>query len=113
MAAVVGHCYPVWSGFKGGKGVAVSVGQSLMTFPAYFPVDLAVAVLTSTRRWKQRAFASTAVASVGWVAAACLWWRRRWPNAWGPHPTAGLPAAAAATSGVIMWRFASAGRHAR
>src|ERR1700687_3292423 len=46
-AAVVGHCFPVWTGFRGGKGVAASVGQCLMTFPAYFPIDLAVAGLTS------------------------------------------------------------------
>ena len=33
-AAVVGHCYPVWNGFRGGKGVAPSVGQCVATFPA-------------------------------------------------------------------------------
>jgi glycerol-3-phosphate acyltransferase PlsY len=26
IAAVVGHMYPVWLGFKGGKGVATSLG---------------------------------------------------------------------------------------
>ena len=26
FAAVVGHCYPVWHGFRGGKGAATSVG---------------------------------------------------------------------------------------
>lgn len=28
-AAVVGHCFPVWLGFKGGKGVATLMGVSL------------------------------------------------------------------------------------
>ena len=26
LAAVVGHCYPIWFGFKGGKGAATAVG---------------------------------------------------------------------------------------
>jgi glycerol-3-phosphate acyltransferase PlsY len=106
-AAVVGHCFPVWSGFRGGKGVATSVGQCLVTFPAYFPVDLAVAGLASSRRWRSRAFATTAVASLGWCAGALAWWRRGWSNAWGPSPSVMLPCAAAASSAVILYRFAT------
>jgi acyl phosphate:glycerol-3-phosphate acyltransferase len=113
-AAVVGHCYPVWNGFRGGKGVAASAGQCLATFPAYTPVDLAVAAVTaSSPRWRDRAFAATAAASACWVAAGVVWWRRGWPNAWGPRPTAALPAAAAASSTVVLWRFATAARAAR
>ena len=108
-AAVVGHCFPVWNGFRGGKGVATSVGQCLMTFPAYTGIDLGVAALTAASpRWKQRTFAATVVASVCWVAGGLLWWRRQWPNAWGPPPTAALPAAAAASSAVILYKFAAA-----
>jgi len=29
MAALVGHCFPVWLNFKGGKGVAVFIGSML------------------------------------------------------------------------------------
>ncbi|MGV8830720.1 MAG: glycerol-3-phosphate 1-O-acyltransferase PlsY [Devosia sp.] len=29
MAAMVGHCFPVWLNFKGGKGVAVFIGSLL------------------------------------------------------------------------------------
>jgi len=26
LAAVVGHCYPAWHHFKGGKGAATAIG---------------------------------------------------------------------------------------
>ena len=101
-----GHCYPVWTGFRGGKGVAASVGQCLATFPAYFPVDAAVAVITvAMPRWKQRAFAATIASSVCWVLGGVLWWRRGWFNLWGPRPSAALPIASALSSAVIARRF--------
>lgn len=37
VAAVIGHCYPLWTRFHGGKGVATSFGQCVYTFPAYNP----------------------------------------------------------------------------
>lgn len=104
-AAVVGHCFPVWNGFRGGKGVGCSVGQCLATFPAYFPLDVGVAALTAAGPWHRRAFAGTAAASITWVAAALVWWRRRWPNLWGPPPGPGLALAAAASSAVVAQRF--------
>jgi glycerol-3-phosphate acyltransferase PlsY len=108
-ASVAGHCYPVWTGFRGGKGVATSVGQCLATFPAYFPIDVTVAVGTVVLPgWKQRAFAATLVSSVCWVAGGLLWWRRGWRNAWGPSPTSLLPLAAAGTSAMIAHRFIAA-----
>ncbi|HUP69613.1 MAG TPA: glycerol-3-phosphate acyltransferase [Acidimicrobiales bacterium] len=117
-AAVIGHCFPVWSRFRGGKGVAVSLGQCAATFPPYVPVDLAVAWAAAAKRWPASRFSSptlaaTVIASTVWVMASVLSWRRRWPNAWGPPPTALLPAAAAASSGVILSRFAAAARAAQ
>lgn len=32
-AAIIGHCYPVWFGFMGGKGAATSVGAILALSP--------------------------------------------------------------------------------
>jgi len=109
VAAVVGHCWPVWNGFRGGKGVATSVGQCLVTFPAWSVADLGVAAVTAASpRWKQRAFAATVTSSIAWVLASVLWWRKRLPNGWGPEPTASLPLAAAASSAVILQRFLAA-----
>jgi glycerol-3-phosphate acyltransferase PlsY len=33
FAAVVGHCYPIWYGFRGGKGAATAVGALLVIEP--------------------------------------------------------------------------------
>jgi glycerol-3-phosphate acyltransferase PlsY len=33
MAAIIGHCYPLWHGFKGGKGAATAVGVMLVIEP--------------------------------------------------------------------------------
>jgi len=105
-AAVVGHCLPVWNGFRGGKGVAVSLGQCTATFPAYLPIDLGVA--WAVGRWKGRTFPGTLAASTTWVLAGVLWWRKGWPNAWGPPPSAALPISAAVSSAVIAYKFLTA-----
>ena len=105
-AAVIGHCFPVWNGFRGGKGVAVSLGQCTATFPAYLPVDLGVA--WAVGKWKGRTFPGTVAASSTWVAASVLWWRKDWPNGWGPQPTAALPISAAVSTGVILYKFLTA-----
>ena len=35
LAAVIGHCYPVWLGFKGGKGVATAIATiAMLSWPA-------------------------------------------------------------------------------
>ena len=105
-AAVAGHCYPATKGFRGGKGVATSVGQCAATFPAYFLPDLALAAVTGAAPWwKQRAHMATTISALMWTGAATVWWRRGWSNLWGPTPTAALPVAAATTSAMMLQRF--------
>ena len=108
-AAVVGHCFPAWSGFRGGKGVATSAGTTFVCFPAYVPIDIglvAVSWLASRHAGK-----ATAGASAAFVLAAFAWYRFRLPNAWGTGPTAGLPLYAVATAAIIGYKFLSAPRH--
>jgi glycerol-3-phosphate acyltransferase PlsY len=33
FAAVLGHCFPVWHGFRGGKGAATAVGALIVIEP--------------------------------------------------------------------------------
>jgi glycerol-3-phosphate acyltransferase PlsY len=107
VAAVAGHCYPVWNGFRGGKGVATSFGQCLYTFPAAAPLDLAVAIgVARTSGLRRPGLASTAISAGVWLMASFVWWRRRLPNSWGPPPTIALPLANAATVLIIGSRFA-------
>ena len=51
LAAVVGHCYPVWLKFQGGKGVATGLGAFVVIAPvsALAAVGLWVIVLVASR----------------------------------------------------------------
>jgi glycerol-3-phosphate acyltransferase PlsY len=61
LAAFIGHCYPVWLKFRGGKGVATLLGVAL----AAVPVAGVVALLA----WAAAA-AATRYSSVGGMTAA-------------------------------------------
>jgi len=51
MAAVIGHMYPIWAGFKGGKGVNTTAGVLLALTPGVMLLTLGVfaMVLISSR----------------------------------------------------------------
>lgn len=105
--AVVGHCYPVWNGFRGGKGVATSAGQCLATFPASVPITVAGAAFGASTGGDRRAATTTAASCLVWIVTALVWWRKRWPNLWGPRATVALPIAALVSSAVVLGRFAA------
>lgn len=61
LAALLGHCYPVWLGFRGGKAVATFLGVLLALA---WPVGIASALT-----WLVATFA-TRISSMGGLAAA-------------------------------------------
>lgn len=61
LAAIVGHIYPVWSGFRGGKGVAASAGVFAVLAPLATAIAIAVFVATT---------AATRFISAGSIAGA-------------------------------------------
>ncbi|QSB44176.1 glycerol-3-phosphate 1-O-acyltransferase [Altererythrobacter sp. FM1] len=71
VAAVLGHCFPVWLGFRGGKGVATNAGVS---FGLGWPIGLAYALvwlgMLGVLRISSVAGMSAVVAAV--IAAALL-----------------------------------------
>lgn len=67
-AALIGHCYPVWLGFKGGKGVATFFGG---LFALVWPVGLLAAVLwLATAVITRLSSLGALVACVGCAAAS-------------------------------------------
>jgi len=61
VAAVVGHMYPVWAGFKGGKGVNTTAGVLLAITPMVMVITLGVffAVLVLSRYVSVASLAAT------------------------------------------------------
>jgi glycerol-3-phosphate acyltransferase PlsY len=47
LAALIGHCFPIWLRFKGGKGVATALGVFLVICPMAAVCDLALFTLVA------------------------------------------------------------------
>jgi acyl phosphate:glycerol-3-phosphate acyltransferase len=107
-AAIAGHIFPVWSRFRGGKGVATSAGACLAAFPAYFPIDMAVAGASALK--SRRADIGTQVACIIWIVSTVIWWTADLPNLWGPDPSVGLFLFALIGSAMILYKFRAAAR---
>jgi glycerol-3-phosphate acyltransferase PlsY len=107
-AAIAGHIWPVWTHFRGGKGVAAAGGAVLGVFPAFFPWN--ILVLASGVGIFRRSRPAMLLGMAAWVVAAVLWTAFDWPNAWGPDPSGGLIAFSALGAGMVVLKFALADR---
>jgi glycerol-3-phosphate acyltransferase PlsY len=92
VAAVVGHCFPVWLGFRGGKGVATLIGG----YAVVAPLALAVTAVV----WLATCVVTRIIAVASLVAAAAL------PVAvyFAGRPNAPVVFSAVVTSLVVIWR---------
>jgi acyl phosphate:glycerol-3-phosphate acyltransferase len=93
FAAVVGHIYPVWLKFKGGKGVATACGAFSVLTPLAVPPSLVVFLITvwwtkyislgsllATIALPSIAYATGASATIiaaAWMTAALIVFRHR------------------------------------
>jgi glycerol-3-phosphate acyltransferase PlsY len=73
--AFIGHCFPVWLGFKGGKGVATFFG---VLFAGVWPLGVLagvtwLAVATMFRYSSLAALCAAAVAPIGALVAGFSW----------------------------------------
>lgn len=76
LAAVVGHCFPVWHGFKGGKGVAAAGGMAAWLEPWALLILLGVFVVVVALT--RKASLGSLLAALGLVPALALFGHRGW-----------------------------------
>lgn len=69
MFALIGHIYPVFANFKGGKAVATSAGIILFYSPILF-ITLFIIFVVSLKIWKMVSLSSTIIS----VAAVFIVW---------------------------------------
>ena len=91
LAAIVGHIYPVWLRFKGGKGVATACGVFSVLTPA--ALGPAMALFVATVWFSRYVSLGSVVASVALA-----------PAAYAMHAPAASVACAAAAAMVVVFR---------
>jgi glycerol-3-phosphate acyltransferase PlsY len=91
LAAIVGHIYPVWIGFRGGKGVATACGVFVVLAPVAATAALVSFVVCV---WKTR------YVSLGSVVASAI----VPPLAWASGEPLAVWAAGIAATGLIVFR---------
>ncbi|HEX8473930.1 MAG TPA: glycerol-3-phosphate 1-O-acyltransferase PlsY [Pyrinomonadaceae bacterium] len=78
VAVVVGHVFPVWLGFRGGKGVATGLGVFLYLAPLAVASALLIFVLIV---WKTRYVSLGSIVAAALLPLAVWIWNSRTPEA--------------------------------
>ena len=90
-AALIGHCYPVWLKFRGGKGVATFFGGMFVGPPLLIPVAIVTWIgIAALFRYSSLAALTTAL-----VVLVVAWWL--YPQPWVIGPLLVMVA-------IIFWR---------
>jgi acyl phosphate:glycerol-3-phosphate acyltransferase len=72
VGALIGHCFPVWLKFKGGKGVATALGVFLVLAPMAALAALLVFIVVSVT-WRYVSLGSVAAAAAMPLLMYFLW----------------------------------------
>lgn len=72
VAALVGHCFPIWLKFKGGKGVATAAGVFIMLSPAAF-LGAVILFLLVVIFWRYVSLGSVSAAAAMPLLIYFLW----------------------------------------
>ncbi len=84
IAAVLGHSFSPWLGFRGGKGIATAAGAMLRLYPAVLLPCVGIYVLLrlvgGKFQWTERGFIASFSASA--LFALLIAWREGFPAAW-------------------------------
>ncbi len=72
LAALVGHCFPIWLKFKGGKGVATAAGVFLVLCPPAFLGSVILFILV-VAFWRYVSLASVSAAAAMPLLLYFLW----------------------------------------
>jgi acyl phosphate:glycerol-3-phosphate acyltransferase len=78
LFAVLGHVFPVWLKFKGGKGVATALGVFALLFPQ--AVLIALAVFIVALALSRYVSLGSILAAVAFPIAAYFFCRPEWPS---------------------------------
>jgi glycerol-3-phosphate acyltransferase PlsY len=107
-AAIAGHVWPVWSRFRGGRGVATAGGSFASVFPPFFVIGAVFAGVTALVT-RDPSLTIKLVCPL-WVAAAIAWWAADLDTWWGPAPAAGLLVYSVLGALMVLARFRTSAR---
>ena len=94
LAAFIGHLYPVFSSFKGGKGVATALGV-LLAFSAWLGLSVVIVWVIAFSIWRYSSLAALIAAVIAPIAA------------WFLLPYKGYAVTALVLALLLVWRHKS------
>ena len=107
-AAIAGHVWPVWTRFRGGRGVATAGGSFASVFPPFFAIAAVFAGVTALIT-RDPGLTIKLVCPL-WVAAAIVWWAADLDMWWGPAAAAGLLVYSVLGAVMVLARFRTGAR---